>query len=207
MAWHFRLGHLSFKKMFRLCEEGHLPHRFLQLKGKRMLCPHCAFGAARRRAWRTKGSQKSLRPDNEFLPGDATSIDHVISAQPGLVPRMDSKHTKERITSGCVFFDNVTGHSYTHLQTSVDNKQTIEAKRAYEKYAETHGVTLRRFHADNGIFAEKPFRDEIENSPGQSITFCGVGAHHQNGIAENHIGTLTKGARINLLYGLFQINL
>ena len=127
-------------------------------------------------------------------------MDHIISAQPGLVPRMDSKHTKERITAGCVFFDNVTGHSYTHLQTSVDNTQTIEAKRAYERYAASHGVTLKRFHADNGIFAEKSFRNEIDIAPGQSITYCAVGAHHQNGLVERHIGTLTNGARINLLF-------
>ena len=127
-------------------------------------------------------------------------MDHVISAQPGLVPRMDSKHTKERITAGCVFFDHVSNHSYTHLQTRVDNDQTIQAKRAYERFVASHGVTLKRFHADNGIFAEKGFRDEINDTPGHTITYCAVGAHHQNGIVERHIGTLTNGARTNLLY-------
>ena len=199
MAWHVRLGHLRFASMFRLCKVGVLPNKFAALEGSKLICPHCVFGNAKRRQWRQSKKNGSIRSPKDTLPGDATSIDHIISAQPGLVPRMDSKHTKDRITAGCVFFDHVTNHSYTHLQTSADNEQTIEAKRAYERYALTHGVTLKRFHADNGIFAEKAFRDEIDQS-NQKITYCAVGAHHQNGLVERHIGTLTKGARINLLY-------
>ena len=200
MAWHVRLGHLSFPNMFTQCKAGLLPRKFLSLENTTLMCPHCKLSTAKRRAWRTKSNYGSLRSDKDKLPGDATSMDHVISAQPGLVPRMDSKHTKDRITSGCVFFDHVSGHSYTHLQTSVDNEQTIEAKRAYERFANSHGVTLKRFHADNGIFAVKAFRDEIDNTPNQRITYCAVGAHHQNGLVERHIGTLTRGARTNLLY-------
>ena len=29
----------------------------------------------------------------------------------------------------------------------------------------------------------------------QTITFCGVAAHHQNGFVENHIGRLSRGSR------------
>ena len=131
---------------------------------------------------------------------DATSMDHIISAQPGLVPRIDSKHTRERISTGCVFFNHVSGLSYTHMQTSCNNEQTIEAKHAYERFATNHGVKLKRFHTDNGIFAENAFRAVIDEAPGQSITYCGVGAHHQNGLVERHIGNLTFGSRAGLLH-------
>ena len=36
----------------------------------------------------------------------------------------------------------------------------------------------------------------------QKITFCGVGAHHQNGIIENKNKILTQGARTVLLHGM-----
>lgn len=45
-----------------------------------------------------------------------------------------------------------------------------------------------------GAYAEKSFTDDGENS-GQTITFCGVGAHHQNDVVDNHIGIYTRGTR------------
>jgi hypothetical protein len=68
-----------------------------------------------------------------------------------------------------------------------------------KQHAESCGVTVKAYHADNGIFAEQLFRDEV-NSSQQRISFCAVGAHHQNGIVERHIGTLTQGARTSLLH-------
>jgi hypothetical protein len=37
-------------------------------------------------------------------------------------------------------------------------------------------------------------------SKGQTISFCGVGAHHQNGIAEKRIGDLQRRATTILLH-------
>jgi hypothetical protein len=46
MDWHHRLYHLSFPKIFRLAEKGHLPSRLLDCKGKLPLCIACQFGTA-----------------------------------------------------------------------------------------------------------------------------------------------------------------
>ena len=112
---------------------------------------------------------------------------------------MDGRHTKDRITGACVFIDNHTNYSYSHLQTSIDGAQTIAAKRGFEQHANNCGVSIAAYHADNGIFAEQSFRDEVQSSH-QRISFCAVGAHHQNGIVERHIGTLTQGSRTTLLH-------
>ena len=58
---------------------------------------------------------------------------------------------------------------------------------------------MKHYHADNGTFACKGFRDAV-SAANQKITFCGVGAHHQNGIVENMIGLLTRSSRTNLLH-------
>ena len=56
------------------------------------------------------------------------------------------------------------------------------------------GIESKAYHADNGCFADKGFRDDCTSS-NQTITFCGVGSHHQNGIAERKIKDITLGSR------------
>ena len=50
------------------------------------------------------------------------------------------------------------------------------------------------YWADNGGFAKKTFCDECELHK-QSISFCPVGAHHQNGITKESIKHSTLGSR------------
>ena len=150
--------------------------------------------------WRYgKRTYGSIRKAHHIKPGDGTMCDQMMSAQPGLLPRMGGRHTKDRITAVSVFLDSVTGHSLSHLQISTGGDETLAAKRAHELMADSHGVVIKSFHADNGIYAEKVFTDEV-TACGQTITFCGVGAHLQNGVAENHIGCLTRGTRTSILH-------
>ena len=60
-------------------------------------------------------------------------------------------------------------------------------------------ITIKALHADNGIFKAKAFRQNISDE-GQTITFSGVGAHHQNGKAERYIKTIIDKARTQLLH-------
>ena len=85
------------------------------------------------------------------------------------------------------------------MQESTSAEETVDAKRAFEAFAKERGVTIKHYHADNGIFASNGFREEVMNC-GQSISFCGVGAHHQNGIAERRIQDLSETARSNLIH-------
>ena len=82
-------------------------------------------------------------------------------------------------------------YGYTHLQTSIDIDQTLAVKYGIEYHASTCGVAINSYHADNDIFAEKGFQDQVQTD-GQSISYCAVGAHHQNGIVERHIATHAK---------------
>ncbi len=54
-------------------------------------------------------------------------------------------------------------------------------------------------HADNGCFVDKGFQDDC-TSCNQTIFFCGVESHHQNGIAEQKIKELMLGVRTLLLH-------
>ena len=60
---------------------------------------------------------------------------------------------------------------------------TIHAKHHFEKKMLDMGIFVQAYQSDNGIFAAADFLEEI-NKGLPNITFSGVGAHHQNGIAE-----------------------
>ncbi len=78
------------------------------------------------------------------------------------------------------------------------SEETLKSKLAFEKFALSHGVHIKHYHADNGRFKDNLFIKSIEDK-GQTISFCGVGAHHQNGIAEKRIGDLQRRATALLL--------
>ena len=83
--------------------------------------------------------------------------------------------------------------------TEMNAEATVKAKQAFERLSAAHNVKIRHYHADNGLFDTHTFKLSIQKS-GQSLSFCGVNAHHQNGKAENRIRDITTGARTALLH-------
>ena len=63
----------------------------------------------------------------------------------------------------------------------------------------TQDVVRKHYHADNGRFAENSFMVDCASKM-QSLTFCGVGAHRQNGVSERVIKNLTLSARTLVLH-------
>ena len=81
----------------------------------------------------------------------------------------------------------------------MDGQSTVEAKQAFEQIAHSYNVVVKHYHCDNGLFDTKVFKASIQQAH-QSITFCGVNTHHQNGKAERRIKDVTTGARKALLH-------
>ena len=104
---------------------------------------------------------------------------------------------ESRVLHAFRFITQILGH--THFQLSTTQEKTLAAKSVFEKIANSHGVHVKKYHADNGRFAKEGFKDAVAAS-NQTITLWGVGAHHQNGIVEYYIGLLTTGAQSNLLH-------
>ena len=63
----------------------------------------------------------------------------------------------------------------------------------------THGHDVQHYLGDNGVYKAKEFQEELKKS-GQTMEFCGVGAHHQNGVAERAIRTVSEAARTMMLH-------
>ena len=200
LSWHERLMHIPFSEMFELCKRSILPKKFLPLKNNPPLCVSCQFGCAHKRHWRFKGKcSGSIRKPSHNQPGSCVSVDQIISAQPGFIPQMSGKLLRDRIWAVTLFIDHCTDFLFSYLQTSTSQEETIKAKHSFEKQAAISNICIKKYHADNGRFAEKGFKDEVEKC-NQTISYCGVGAHHQNGLIETTIKSVTNGARTILLH-------
>ena len=91
--------------------------------------------------------------------------------------------TLQRYKYATVYVDQAYRLGYTYLQKSATVEETIKGKIAFELYARSHGVKVQGYHADNGIFRANAWINHC-TSRDQTVTFAGVNAHHQNGIAE-----------------------
>ena len=56
-----------------------------------------------------------------------------------------------------VFVDQFSDFSFVYTQKSMTAEETVQAKEAFERYAKSHQVTVKHYHADNGIFSEAEF--------------------------------------------------
>jgi hypothetical protein len=80
-----------------------------------------------------------------------------------------------------IFVDHYSSLGYIHLQETQSSQEAT--KNAFEAYARDRGVKVQHYHADNGHFIDNAWQESI-NKDGQTMTLCGVNAHHQNGIIE-----------------------
>lgn len=128
-------------------------------------------------------------------------MDQLVSPTPGLIPqRKGSLHSTSRYLGATVFVDHFSDFTYVHMMIgNPTGKTTVEAKNAFERVAAEHGVTIGHYHADNGLFDSKEFKEDIRKCQ-QTLSFCGVNAHHQNGKAESRVKDVTIGARTALLH-------
>ena len=123
------------------------------------------------------------------------------SSTPGLIPQSTGKLMRAKYIGATIFVDHFSRFTYVHLMTTLSAEETMAAKEAYEQLVNTYGVQIRGYHADNGRFADIGWRTDCAQQH-QKLTLCGVGAHHQNGIAEKRIRDLSEGARTSLLHAM-----
>ncbi len=196
-AFHYRLGHGSWEKIRQLSAHGDLPASFRN--GRVPKGAAGLFGKARRRAWQSKAPGNNMKTPPATAPGSVVAMDQMVSALPGCIAQMRGFLTGKRYKVITVFVDQFSVSSFVYIQKSTTAEETVQAKVVFGRYARTHGVTVKHYHADHGIFAEAEFVRAVEKAS-QTISFCGVNAHHMNGHAEKRIRDLQENARARLLH-------
>jgi len=87
------------------------------------------------------------------------------------------------------------------MHESKKAEELLRSKHEFKDFAATYGVSIKNIRADNGVYTAKMIFDSCLKKQ-QRLTFCTVGAHWQNGMAERFIGTIVQRARTILLHAM-----
>jgi hypothetical protein len=121
------------------------------------------------------------------------------STEVGFYAQMKGKLTKKRYRCATVFFNYYSHLRFVHLQVNDSSVKTVAAKRTFETFAAEHGIKIQHYHCNNGQFSDNAFKQACHDGC-QQLTFCGVNAHFQNGIAKRSICNLSESASKQLLH-------
>ena len=214
LRWHYRLGHLSFRKIQHLMKTGALSHtsssRALHTAASKLThppkCAACLFGkqVARSSPGTTTTVVKDragVLRDGNLLPGAEVSVDHFISSVKGrLFTGYDKGSDDSRYVGGCIFVDHSSNYTHIEFQSSLSSHDTLRAKHSFEKVCRDYGVVPKTYMSDNGsAFTSRDFTEHLSDYH-QISKFAGVGAHHHNAIAERSIRTIMSIARTMMMH-------
>jgi transposase InsO family protein len=134
-------------------------------------------------------------------PSDCVACDQLESNVPGKLAVLKGKPSKDAYHACTFFIDHASNKVNIPLNLSTGAEEAVQAKRRFERMANEHGFYIRKYHGNNGVFATASFCSSCELL-NQAIDFSGVGAKHQNDIAERMIGTITRRALTMLIHAI-----
>ena len=217
--WHCRLAHCGFpwvQDLMRVQKtevgsEGEPP--LIPTKNtttSRCDPPKCSACIYAKQHRRTPGTQKIVtKPETEMAirrdnmkPGECVSGDQYYSATPGRLPHTYGKEKDDvRYTGGTLLVDHYSAYTHVGNQVSLGTGETISVKHDFEYFARLHGVQVKKYRADNHPFDSQEFRDDLALHE-QGFELSGVGAHHQNGVVERSVQTISTWARAMMMHQL-----
>ena len=117
-------------------------------------------------------------------PGEVVFLDQLTVCMPGLIGQISGFLTHTRYHYSRAFLDHLSDCPYIVMQKLLTGEEIIIAKANYEGHAHRHGVIVKHYHTDNGIFARSASQEALR-AQRQTLPYCGVGANHQNVCVQN----------------------
>ena len=214
LRWHYRLGHMNFRKIQFLMRTGILSkseaNRRLHIASCKVVtppkCAACQYGKQHQRP--VPGKTTSVVKDRagalkngDLLPGQQISMDHFICKSKGrLFTSAGKSLLQDMFCGGCLFIDHASSFVHVEFQVHLNTAESLNAKDKFERMCRDVGVVPQAYLSDNGAaFTSAEYSRKMSTSK-QVIQFAGVGAHHQNGNAERAIQTIMSVARTMMLH-------
>ena len=165
-------------------------------------CAGCLLGKMKRRtdssSVTTNVNEMALK-EGSLFPGQTIHSDQYESSVGGRrIETYGREQELDKYKGGTIFCDAMSSYVFINHQESLQTGDTLRGKHAFEDHAEQMGVNILGYRADNHIFNSKSYQADCEQQ-NQKMNYCGVGAHHQNGVAERTIQTITSWARTLLI--------
>lgn len=207
LEWHWKLGHYNMNWIRYLIRSQVLPVRGQKSSIAKCFCTACQLGKQSRRPEGTVNHKIRKEKDgglkkNMTAVGGRVSTDQFVSSLPGRLPTSYGREKEhEQYTGGTVFIDEASEYIHVENQVSLGASETIRSKQRFEKNALRHGVSIKGYRGDNGVYKSEAFQQSCQ-SMNQTLDFSGIGAHHHNGIAERGIRTISTCARTILLHAM-----
>ena len=162
------------------------------------MCMACAFGKARRISHKTHIGHIT---QGHTAPGQGDSSDGLESGSPGRPFTSKGSPSKLRHNYVSFWVDHASSFVYITFHSSKAATELVQSKTEFEQFAARFNIKIQNIRADNGVYSANLFRESCLKQQ-QNLTFCTVGAHWQNGVAERFIGTITQRARTILLHAM-----
>jgi hypothetical protein len=206
LEWHYRFGHLNFARVKHLlCHVPFVVQRFsAAVKDDAPKCHVCQLAKQTRRSKQSTlhkavperdGSLK----DGHLIPGARVSVDHFESRLLGRTLDSFGKSSSAKFKGGCIFVDHAASYVHVENQVGFSAVETIRAKQGFKRLSMDNGFVVQYYLIDSGAFKATSFVAHI-NETHQKLSFCGTNAHHQNGVAERSIQTISNMAQAMILH-------
>ena len=169
-------------------------------------CHSCELARLKRRSPQVKKStaipeKEAILSRDRYEAGDFVSADQFVVNTPGrLLSGFGREDDRNKFHGGTIFQDAATGIIWVECQVSLGAGETVMSKVRFEEWLwEMAAAEIKHLHSDNGVFTADMFRDDCKMKH-QSQSFSGVGAKHQNSIAERAIQTIMYMARTFMVH-------